>query len=86
MKIILHFGEKPTDELKTLGDLAVTKSRIYKDFKGIDANIGSIYLTDRVFDVTWTKDRILEVDTMEYERCVKCMWDMFEASWKYSRK
>ncbi len=86
VKIILPLGEKPTDELKTLGELAVTKSRIFKDYKGINANVGSIYLSDRVYDVAWTKDRILEVDTMEYERCVKCMWDMFETSWKHSRK
>jgi len=74
------------NELKKIGEVAVSKSRIYKDYKGIEADTGSIYFADRVYSITWVKNRILEVETMEYERCVKCMRDMFESGWKMARK
>ena len=86
VRIILPLGEKPTDELKLLGDVSVTKFRVYKDYKGIDANMGEIYFADKVYNVAYTKDRILEIDTIEYERCIKCMRDMFESAWKSARK
>jgi len=86
VKIILPLNEKPTDELKKLGDIAVTKAKIYKDYKGIEANAGSIYFSDRVFNIVWIDDRILEINTMDYGKCVKCMKDTFEVGWRYSRK
>ncbi|MFQ6091272.1 MAG: hypothetical protein ACE5OR_01085 [bacterium] len=86
VKIILPPDERPTAQLKRLGDVAVTKARIYKDFKGIEAEAGGLYFSDRVYNVVWTKDKILEVDTLEYGKCVKCMRDMFETGWRYSEK
>jgi hypothetical protein len=86
VKVILPVDEAPDEELKKIGDIAVSKSRVYKDYKGIEADTGAIYFADKVYTITWVKDRILEVETMEYERCVKCMKEMFETGWKSSRK
>ena len=36
VRIILPLNEKPTMELQELGDIAITKSRVYKDFRGIN--------------------------------------------------
>jgi hypothetical protein len=86
VKVILPVSESPDEEIKKIGDIAVSKARIYKDYKGIEADTGSIYFADKVFSVIWVKDRILEIETMDYDRCVKCMKDMFETGWKMSRK
>jgi hypothetical protein len=53
LKIILPFGEKPTEELKKLGEIATTKARIYVDFKGTEANIGSISFSTVFFNIVW---------------------------------
>ncbi|RLG49362.1 MAG: hypothetical protein DRO00_10085, partial [Thermoproteota archaeon] len=84
LKVILPFGEKPTEELKRLGDVATTKSRIYVDFKGKEANTGSILFSTVIFNVIWLGDEIYEVSTMEYSSCVKCMGRTFETAWRYS--
>jgi hypothetical protein len=86
VKIILPEKQKPTPQLTRLGDVAVTTARIYKDHKGIDANLGSIYFSDRTFSIAWTEDKILQIDAMDYEKCVKCMKSMFDVGWRYARK
>lgn len=87
VRIILPLNEEPPMELKELGDIAVTKSRVYKDFKGTEANSGSVYFADSIFGITWHDDKILEIATMEYGRCVKCMKEsIFEMAWRYSQK
>ncbi len=86
VKVILPVNDSPDDAVRKIGEVAVSKARVYKDYKGIEADTGSIYFADRVFNITWSKDRILEIDTMEYDRCVKCMKEMFETGWKSSRK
>jgi hypothetical protein len=86
VKIILPEGEQPTEELKAVGDVAVQKAKIYSDFKGVEADEGSIYFADVMFCVTWAKDKILRISTMEYDKCVKCMKGTFEMSWRYARK
>ena len=86
VKIILPIKEKPTDELRQIGEVAVQKAKIYKDYKGVEANAGSIYFSDRIFGVVWVKDRILEIDAMDYDKCVKCMKNMFGVGWRYSEK
>ena len=86
VKIILPIKEKPTDELRQIGKVAVQKAKIYKDYKGTEANAGSIYFSDRIFGVVWVKDRILEIDAMDYDKCVKCMKNMFDVGWRYSEK
>jgi len=86
VKIILPTGSKPTSELKEIGEVAVQKAKIYKDYKGVEANAGSIYFSDRIFGVVWVKDRILEIDAMDYDKCVKCMKNMFDVGWRYSEK
>ena len=85
-KIILPNGEKPTAQLKDVCDIALQKAKIYSDFKGIEANEGSIYFSDVMFCVTWAKDKILQISTMEYDKCVKCMKGTFEMSWRYAQK
>jgi len=54
VKIILPRNEKPGKELKEIGEVAVQKAKIYKDYKGMEANAGSIYFSDRVFSVSET--------------------------------
>ncbi len=86
VKIILPAGTKATSELTELGPVAVTKAKVYKDYKGTDANAGSIYFSDRVFEVTWIDKKILAIDAMDYGKCVKCMKSMFDVAWRYSEK
>ena len=86
LKIILPFGEKPTEELRRLGEIATTKARIYVDFEGTEANTGSIGFSTVVFNVVWLGDEIFNVSTMEYGTCVKCLMKTFDAGWRYSQK
>lgn len=86
LKIILPLGQKPTDELKKLGEVATTKARIYVDYKGTEANTGSVVFSDIIFTVAWVKDEILNVEAMNYGACVKCMAGTFEGGWRYSQK
>jgi len=86
VKIILPMKAKASDELREVGEVAVQKAKIYKDYKGVEANAGSIYFSDRIFGVVWVKDRILEIDAMDYDKCVKCMKNMFDVGWRYSEK
>jgi hypothetical protein len=86
VKIILPGGAKPTAQLKEVGDVAVQKAKIYSDFKGVEANEGSVYFSDVMFCVTWSKDKILQISTMEYDKCVKCMRGTFDMAWRYSDK
>ena len=86
LKIILPLGQKPTEELKKLGDLATTKARIYVDFKGTEANTGSISFSTVIFNIIWLGDKIFDVSTMEYSSCVKCLRKTFDGSWRYSQK
>ena len=46
----------------------------------------SIYFSDRVFSVAWVGEKILEIDAMDYDKCVKCMRGMFDVGWRYSEK
>ena len=86
VKIILPNGEQLTQELKDIGDVAVQKAKIYSDFKGVEADEGSVYLADVMFCVTWAGNKILQISTMEYDKCVKCMKGTFEMGWRYAEK
>jgi len=86
VKIILPNGQQATDELKAIGDVAVQKAKIYSDFKGVEADEGSIYLADVMFCVTWAGQKILQISTMEYDKCVKCMKSTFDMGWRYAEK
>lgn len=86
LKVILPLGEKPTDELKQLGEVATTKAKIYVDFKGKEAHSGSVSFSDTIFNILWEGDQILNISTMEYTKCVKCLLDTFEGGWRYSQK
>ena len=86
VKIILPNGEQPTQELRTIGEVAMQKAKIYSDFKGVEADEGSIYLADVMFCVTWAGNKILQISTMEYDKCVKCMKGTFEMGWRYAEK
>jgi hypothetical protein len=86
LMVILPLGEKPNETLRELGQVATTKARIYTDFKGTEANAGSVYFASTVYNIAWEKDKILNVATMEYGRCVKCMQGTFEGGWRYALK
>ncbi|MHC4720441.1 MAG: hypothetical protein ACYSYT_08195 [Planctomycetota bacterium] len=86
VKIILPAGTKPNGKLREIGDVAVQKAKIYKDYKGTKANVGSIYFADRVFSVAWNDNEIFEIEAMDYDKCVKCMRGMFDVGWRYSEK
>lgn len=84
--VILPRGQKPKKAHKDAGPVAVTSSRIYVDFKGTEANAGSITVSDVMFNVLWTKDQILQIETMEYPKCVKCLHGTFDVAWRYAKK
>jgi len=86
VKIILSNRAKPTEKVREVSDVAIQKAKIYSDFKGVEANEGSVYFSDVMFCVTWSKDKILQISTMEYDKCVKCMKGTFEMRWRYAEK
>lgn len=86
VKVILPRGGKPTAKLKEICDVAVQKAKIYSDFKGVEASEGSIYFSDVMYCVTWSKARIHQISAMHYAKCVKCMKGTFEMAWRYSDK
>ena len=86
LMIILPMNEKPTEELKQLAPTATTKARIYVDYKGEEANSGSITFASTVFNIAWVNNCVLGVSTMEYGKCVKCLAGTFEGGWRYSQK
>jgi hypothetical protein len=86
LMIILPLNEKPTEELKRLAPIATTKARIYVDYKGQEANSGSINFASTVFNIAWLRDNILGISTMEYGKCVKCLAGTFEGGWRYAQK
>jgi hypothetical protein len=69
-----------------MGERATTKARIYADFKGKEANSGAINFSDVVFNILWTRDQILSISTMEYNKCVKCLGETFEGGWRFAQK
>ncbi len=86
LMVILPIGQKPDENLKELGEVATTKGRIYTDFKGTEANAGSIYFASTIYSISWAKDKILNISTMEYGKCVKCMQGTFDGGWHYAQK
>jgi hypothetical protein len=86
LMIILPMGETPTEELKQLAPTATTKARVYVDYKGQEANSGSISFANITFNIAWVKDTVLSVSTMEYGKCVKCLAGTFEGGWRYAQK
>jgi hypothetical protein len=86
LMIILPLGEKPTEELKQLAPIATTKARIYVDYRGKEANSGSVNFANRNFNIIWLNNSILDVSAMEYSKCVKCMAGTFEGGWRYAQK
>ena len=86
VKIILPKDGKVTDELKQLGEIAIQKAKLYKDHKGTEANVGSIYFADAIFSIAWVDGEILSIDAMHYDKCVKCMKKFFDVGWHYAEK
>jgi len=86
LKIILPMGAEIREELRRLGDVAVTKSRIYRQYEDQEANAGSIAFSDVIFNISWTDEGIIEISTMEYSKCVKCMRSTFDVGWRYAEK
>jgi hypothetical protein len=86
LMIILPLNEKPTEELKLLAQTATTKARIYVDYRGQEANSGSINFANTIYNIAWTNNKILAISTMEYGKCVKCLAGTFEGGWRYAQK
>jgi hypothetical protein len=89
LKVILPEGEQPPVKNKVDAEYATAKARIYVEWKGREAVSGSIGFPDVVFNIAWLKEsgEILEITSMEYSRCVKCMVnDTFESAWHYAQK
>ena len=86
LMIILPMGEKPDENLKQLAPTATTKARIYVDYMGQEANSGSINFANTIYNIAWTKEKILSVSTIEYSKCVKCLAGTFEGGWRYAQK
>lgn len=86
LMIILPMNEKPTEELKQLAQTATTKARLYVDFKGEEANSGSINFANTIYNITWINNKILNISTMEYNKCVKCLAGTFDGGWRYAQK
>jgi hypothetical protein len=86
LMIILPMNEQPTEELKQLAPTATTKAHIYVDFHGQEANTGSITFSNKIYNIAWTNKEILNISTMEYGKCVKCMAGTFEGGWRYAQK
>jgi hypothetical protein len=86
LKIILPLGAKTTQDLKEIGEVAVTSARIYTEYDGEEANSGSVAFSDVIFNIAWTDGEILDISTMEYSKCVKCLRETFEGSWRYAKK
>jgi len=36
--------------------------------------------------VAWDKDEIFAIEAMDYDKCVKCMKNMFDVGWRYAEK
>jgi len=79
-------GKKLSEELRRLGKTATAKARIYVNFKGTEANTGSIVFSTVIFNIVWLGDKIFDVSTMEYSTCVKCLRKTFDMGWRYSQK
>ena len=86
LMVILPLGVKPEEWVKSLGKVATTKAKIYVDYKGKEAFSGSINFSDIVFNIMWADSEMLEISTMEYSKCVKCLMGTFEGSWRYAQK
>jgi len=86
LKIILPLGAKIVEELRELGPVAVANSRIYLEYDGEEANSGSVAFADAIFNVAWMDGRILQISTMEYGKCVKCLRQTFDGAWRYAKK
>ncbi len=86
LMIILPLGEKPSEELTQLAPVATTKARIYVEYRGQEANSGSVSFANRIFNVLWVGDEILDVSAMDYSKCVKCMLGTFDGGWRYAQK
>lgn len=84
--IIIPHGAKPTPAMMNMGNIAVMKAKVYKDYKGKQANLGTVYFSDRVFTLTWTRDELIEVEAMDHLKCVKCMGGTFQTGWRYAEK
>ena len=86
LMVILPEGEEPGEDLKKLCQTATTKSRILVNYKGIEAKAGSVSFADRSFNVIWSGSRILDISSMDYRKCARCLMDTFDTGWRYSQK
>lgn len=82
VKIILHHEASPTEQMKEIGELAIQQDKISSHFEGVEADVCSIYFSNEVFRITWTKEKILQIATMRYNKYIR--W--FEMGWRYAKR
>lgn len=87
IKILLLPGEKMSEKIEGISDIAITKSKILADFKGDEMIVGTITSPAISFNIMWKDDKIFDITAMNYERCVRCLGESFEdTSWRYADK
>lgn len=88
VRIILPPSTKPSKDLLEIGEVAVTspKADIYHVYEGRKVYVGGVYLPKIFFSVVPVGGKIVQVSTLEYSKCVKCMNKTFEFGWKRSKK
>lgn len=94
VKILLSIGEKPIEELKKVGGVAISKARIYADYKGEEVIVGNITFPGISYNILWRydsnepkKSKIYEISALNYEKCVRCLGDSFEElTWRFADK
>ena len=85
-KFVITKYDVGLEKLKELGEVAVTSARIYTEYDGEEANSGSVAFSDVIFNIAWVDGKILDISTMEYSKCVKCLRETFEGAWRYAKK
>ncbi len=88
VKIIVPAGAEPGKELMAIGEVGIAspKADIYHVFKGRKVYVGGVYLPRNFFSLVPVGGEVVQVSTLEYPKCVKCMNQAFEFGWRRSKK
>jgi len=87
-KILASSETSLKKELKEFPKARILPSYIDTKFiyQGIEARTGGVAMDEINFALPWSRDEILEVRTVEWSKCVECMFNMYNAEWIISKK
>jgi len=87
-KILAHSETSLKKELKKFPRAKILPSYINTKFihQGIEARTGGVAMDEINFALPWSDGKILEVRTVEWSKCVECMFNMYNAEWIISKK